>query len=111
LSVELLDAAFGLVSHSITSAEARVHPLTTDEARLGELRKQFPLANGQALKEAYARALQLRAVAIELADADRGPGDGRRGPSLTRQVLAERCPGFSDESYGWAINDGFISTR
>jgi hypothetical protein len=103
----LLDAAFRLVSHSLTSGGS----LRSDDARLAELRRQFPRSDAQALQQAYARARQLEEVAIEMADADRGPGDGRRGPPLTRQVLAERCPGFSDECYGWAVNDGFILTR
>ena len=65
----------------------------------------------EAVADAFAAARRLEEVAIELADADRGPGDGRRGPPLTREALAARCPGFSDESYGWAINDGFVRTR
>ena len=107
----LLDAAFRLVSHSITSIEARFHALTTDEARLAELRRQFPQLDAQALKEAYALAERLEEIAIEMADADRGPGEGHRGPPLTQLTLSERCPGFSDESYGWAVNDGFTLTR
>ena len=30
---------------------------------------------------------------------------------LDAQTLAERCPGFSAESYLWAVNDGFTLTR
>ena len=29
-----------------------------------------------------------------MADACRGAGDGTQGPPLTRETLAERCPGF-----------------
>jgi hypothetical protein len=111
MDTALLDAAFRLVSHSITSQEARFHPLATNEARLAELRSQFPQLDARALKEAYARAQRLEELAIEMADADRGPGDGRSGPPLTRLTISERCPGFSDESYEWAVNDGFTLTR
>jgi hypothetical protein len=52
----LLDAAFRLVSHSLSMREARVHPLVTDEARLAELGRQFPDADPQAVLDAYARA-------------------------------------------------------
>jgi hypothetical protein len=111
METALLDAAFRLVSHSITSIESRFHALTTDEACLAELRRQFPQFDAQALKEAYAHAQRLEEIAIEMADAERGPGDGRRGPPLTQLTLSERCPGFSDESYGWVLNDGFTLTR
>jgi hypothetical protein len=46
-----------------------------------------------------------------MADAFRGKEDGHHGPELSREALAERCPGFSDVSYGWAVNDGFAQTR
>ena len=109
--MDLLDAAFRLVSHSITSIEARFHPLTTDEARVAELMRQFPDADAQALQEALARAHRLEEVAIEMADTARNQRQSQSGPMLDTQVLAERCPGFSDESYSWAINDGFTLTR
>ena len=109
--MDLLDAAFRLVSHSITSIETRFHPLTTDEARVAELMRQFPDADAQALQEALARAHRLEEVAIEMADTARNMRQGQSGPMLDAQVLAERCPGFSDESYSWAINDGFTLTR
>ena len=111
MDTELLDAAFRLVSHSLTVQEARFHPLTTDEARLAELRRQFAGADPQALKDAYARAQQLEEVAAEMADVARGPKTDNSAPSLNEQTLAERCPGFSSASYLWAINDGFILTR
>jgi hypothetical protein len=111
MDTALLAAAFRLVSHSITSIEARFHPLTTDEARVAELRRQFPQADAQALQEAYARAQRLEEVAIEMADTARNQGKGQSGSVLDAQALAERCPGFSDESYTWAINDGFTLTR
>jgi hypothetical protein len=111
MDMTLLDAAFRLVSHSLQAQDARAVPLLTDEARLAELRRQFPQADARAVAEAYARARRLEDTAVALADAAHGPGDGRRGPPLTWQALAERCPGFSDASYGWAVNDGFILTR
>jgi hypothetical protein len=45
MDTALPDAAFRLVSHSITTIEARIHALTTDEACLAELRRQFPQAD------------------------------------------------------------------
>ena len=91
--------------------EARFLALRTDEARVAELRRQFPQADAQALQEAYTRAQELEHVAIEMADTARNQRKGQSGPVLDAQVLAERCPGFSDESYSWAINDGFTLTR
>lgn len=111
MDTALLDAAFQLVSHSITSIEARSHSHTSDEARVAELRRQFPEADAQALQAAYARAQRLEEVAIEMADTVRNQGTGQSGPALDAQALAERCPGFSGESYTWAINDGFTLTR
>jgi hypothetical protein len=49
MDTALLDAAFRLVSHSITTIEAQFHPFTTDEARLAQLRSQFPELDAQAL--------------------------------------------------------------
>jgi hypothetical protein len=107
----LLDAAFRLVSHSITSIEGPSHPLTTDEARMAELRRQFPQADAHALREACARAWRLEEVAIEMADVARNQRDSESGQVLDARALAERCPGFSGESYSWAINDGLTLTR
>jgi hypothetical protein len=107
----LLDAAFRLVSHSITSREARIHPLTTHEARVAELRRQFPQAQAQVLEEGYARAQRLEEAAVEMAHTARNQRKGQSEPVLDARALAERCPGFSDESYSWAINDGFTLTR
>jgi hypothetical protein len=111
MDTALLDAAFRLVSHSIASMEARSPALTTDEARVAELRRQFPHADAQALQEADARARRLEEVAIEMADTARNQWKGQSGPALDAPALAERCPGFSGESYSWAINDGFVLTR
>jgi hypothetical protein len=111
METDLLDAAFRLVSHSITVLEARIHPLTADEARLAELRRQFPQPDAQTLQEAYVRAQRLEEVAIEMADAVRNQQKEQSDPILDVQVLAGRCPGFSSESYFWAVNDGFILTR
>jgi hypothetical protein len=111
MDTALLDAAFRLVSRSITSIEARFHSLTTDEARLAELRRQFPQTDVQAVQEAYARAQRLEEVAIEMADGARNQRKGQSEPVLDAQALGARCPGFSGESYFWAINDGFTLTR
>jgi hypothetical protein len=111
METALLDAAFRLVSHSITSIEARFHSLTTDEARLAELRKQFPQTDAQAVQVAFARARRLEEVAVEMADAARNQRKDQSGPVLDAQALAECCPGFSGESYSWAINDGLTLTR
>jgi hypothetical protein len=111
MDTTLLDAAFRLVSHSVTSVDARFHSLTTDEARLAELRRQFPQADAQVVQEAFARAQRLEEAAIEMADTARDQRKGLSGPVLDAQALAERCPGFSGESYSWAINDGFTLTR
>jgi hypothetical protein len=111
METALLDAAFRLVSHSITVLKARLHALTTDEARLAELSRQFPQADVQSLQEAYACAQRLEEVAIEMADTARDQRKGHSAPMLDAQQLAERCPGFSSESYSWAINDGFTLTR
>jgi hypothetical protein len=46
-----------------------------------------------------------------MADAARNQPSGPSGPVLDVQALVERCPGFSGESYSWAVNDGFILTR
>jgi hypothetical protein len=111
MDTTLLDAAFRLVSHSITSVEARSPALATDQARLAELKRQFPQADAQSLQEAYARARRLEEVAIEMADTARNQRQGQAGPTLDARALAERCPGFSEECYSWAINDGFTLTR
>ena len=111
MDTALLDAAFRLVSHSLTVQEARFHPLTTDEARLNELRKQFPASDLQTLKEAHVRAQRLEEAAIDMADKARGPQNDNSGPPLNEQTLTARCPGFSNDSYFWAINDGYIQTR
>jgi hypothetical protein len=111
MDTALLDAAFRLVSHSIISIEGRVHPLTTVEARLAELGRQFPHADAHTIEEAHARAQRLEEVAIEMADEARNQRTSESEPLLDAQALAERCPGFSGESYHWAINDGFTLTR
>ena len=111
METAVLDAAFRLVSHSITSIEARFGSLTTDKARMAELRRQFPQADAQALEEAYARAQRLEEVAIEVAETARNQLRDQSGPPLDAQALSERCPGFSRESYFWAIGDGFLLTR
>ena len=111
MDTALLDAAFRLVSHSVTSIEARFPDLTTDESRLAELGRQFPQADAQAVREAYARARRLEEVAVDMAHAARNQGGGPSGPVLDVRALAERCPGFSGESYMWAINEGFTLTR
>ena len=111
MDTALLDAAFRLVSHSLTMQEARFQPLTTDDACLHELRKQFPASDLQTLKEAHVRARRLEEAAIDMADKARGPQNDDSGPPLNEQTLAARCPGFSSESYYWAINDGYVLTR
>jgi hypothetical protein len=107
----LLDAAFRLVSHSVSVQEARSPALTTDDARLAELRKEFPEVDSQVLKHAFAWAQRLEQVALEMADLARGQRNDNSGPPLNGQTLAERCPGFSSESYSWAVNDGYHLTR
>jgi hypothetical protein len=72
--------------------------------------RQFPQADAQAVQEAYVRARRLEEAAVEMADMARNQ-KGQSGPVLDAQALAERCPGFSAESYSWAINDGFTLTR
>jgi hypothetical protein len=42
MDTPLLDAAFRLVSHSLTVQEGRLSALATEEARLAELHRQFP---------------------------------------------------------------------
>jgi len=111
MDTSLLDTAFQLVSHSITCIETRFDPLTTDEARLAELKRQFPQADAQSLLEAYARAKRLEEVAIEMADTARNQHEGQSESVIDAQALAQRCPGFSGVSYSWAINDGFTLTR
>ena len=111
MDTDLNDAAFRLVSHSQVTIDANFRAPRTDEARLAALRVQFRDASPEAIAEALERARHLEDTAIQMADAFRGPGDGTHGPPLTRETLAERCPGFSDASYGWAVNDGFTQTR
>ena len=83
----------------------------TDEGRLAVLRVQFPDEDRSTIATAYARAVELEETAIAMADASRGPADGRHGPEFNRETLRARCPGFSEESYMWAVNDGFTETR
>lgn len=109
MSTALLDAAFRLVSHSLMCQDTSIRSHNTDAARLFALSVQFPGVGYDEIAAAHGRAHQLEETAVALADG--GAGDGHGGPALTRESLAERCPGFSDESYGWAINDGFILTR
>lgn len=78
---------------------------------IAELKRDFPDAAPAALEDALARARHLKKVAIEMADLARGPKNDLTGPPLNQQTLAARCPGFSSESYLWAVNDGFILTR
>jgi small-conductance mechanosensitive channel len=111
MDTALLNAAFRLLSHSVTKQVARFNLLTTDDARLTELRKQFPESDPQTLKEAHTRAQRLEEVAIAMADLARGPRNDNSGPPLNEQTLEARCPGFSSESYVWAINDGYVLTR
>ena len=107
----LLDAAFRLVSHSITSIETELRPPTTDETRLAELRRQYTQTDAQTVRAAYARAQRLEELAIEMADTARNQQVDQSGPVLDALALAQCCPGFSGESYSWAINDGFTLTR
>jgi hypothetical protein len=111
MDTALNDAAFRLVSRSLVNIDANLRAPGTDDARLAALRVQFPDADPGEIAGAHDRALRLEETAIRMADAFRGPGDGRHGPPLTRETLAELCPGFSEESYGWAVNDGFTETR
>lgn len=111
MDTSLNDAAFRLISHSRIAVDANTRALRTDEARLDALGVMFPHAVPKEIAEAQERAMRLVATAIEMADIFRGPGDGHRGPPFTCETLAERCPGFSDETYDWAINDGFTETR
>ena len=110
MDTALNDAAFRLVSHSQVTIDANFRAPRTDEARRSALRVQFRDARSEEIAEALERARLLEDTAIQMADAFRGPGDGRTA-ELTRETLAERCPGFSDASYGWAVNDGFTATR
>jgi hypothetical protein len=107
----LLDAAFRLVSHSFTIHEARIRPFTTLDARLAELRKNFPESDLQTVEEADGRARHLVEVAREMADAARGPLNDHSGPPLNESTLSLRCPDFSSPSYLVAIEDGYVSTR
>ena len=111
MGTALNDAAFRLVSHSMASVDADIRAPGDDEERRSALRRQFPDVTTEALDAAIALARRLEDLAIELADAHRGPGDGGHGPELDRGVLAEKCPGFSESSYGWAVNDGYTLTR
>jgi hypothetical protein len=97
---DLLDAAFRLVSHSLVAG----YGMPPD------LKSQFPYEEPHVLQDALAQARRLEEVAIELAEAARGPANDHREP-LNAQLLSERCPGFSGESYSWAINDGYTLTR
>ena len=111
MDTALDDAVFLLVAHSQVTIDANFRAPRTDEARLAALRVQFRDARPEAIAESLERARLLEETATWMADAFRGPGDGTHGPELTRETLAERCPGFSDESYGWAVNDGLTPTR
>lgn len=111
MNTALNDAAFRLISHSLMVVDANIRAPRTGETRLAALRVLSPDAAPKEITEAHERALRLEATAIEMADGFRGQGDGRHGPPLTRETLAEKCPGFSDETYGWAVNDGFTETR
>src|SRR5262245_35741453 len=102
MDTALFDAAFRLVSHSLFAAA---------QAPLSELKRQFPDTDLPTLQDALVQAQRLEDTAIEMADLARGAGKDQAGPALNEQMLAERCPGFSSESYFWAINDGFTLTR
>jgi hypothetical protein len=111
METALLDAAFRLVSWTLASLDARINPPATDDARRAELHRQFPDADPRALDDALDRAYRLLTVATELVDRQRGPRNDLSGPEVTLELLAEHCPGFTAESYRWAINDGFLLTR
>jgi hypothetical protein len=104
MGATVLDAAFESVSHSL-----RV--LRSDGAEGGNLQSRYADVDPQLLADALARAHELEEVAIEMAGANRGPRSDGSGPPLNRETLAARCPGFSDESYFWAMEDGFQLTR
>ncbi len=105
------DAAYRLISHSQVTIDANYRAPWTDETRLAALRVRFRDARPEAIAESLERARLLEETATWMADAFRGPGDGTHGPELTRETLAERFPGFSDESHGRAVNDGLTQTR
>jgi hypothetical protein len=99
----ILDAAFESVSHS-----RRV--LRTGGSGHSDLPSRYPDIDPHVLADALARAQDLEEIAIELADANRVQRHDGSGPPLNQETLAARCPGFSDESYFWAIEDGFKLT-
>ena len=104
MTMLLLDAAFRLVSHSLSAGGGVRWPSATDAARKTELRRLFVAGDfGVALDAAH----RLEKFAIELAEAHRG----QSGEALSPRSLADRCPGFSRQSYEWAINDGLVLTR
>jgi hypothetical protein len=106
-----LDAAFRLVSLTLAILDVPNNPPETDETEWDELHGQCPDADPRALDDALDRAYRLQAVAVGLADRERGPRNDGSGPPVTAELLAEYCPGFSAESYRWAIHDGFLLTR
>jgi hypothetical protein len=111
MSTALFDAAFRLVSHSLAVQDGGTRAPRTADDRLAALRAEFPDADPAAVADAYVRAQLLEAVALALGDADRGSGGSSREPMLSQEVLAERCPGFSVETYWWAVYDGFVLIR
>ncbi len=111
METALTDAAFRLVSHSLEKERSGIQPFASDETRLMALRQQFPSVDPVVIAESYAQAVELGETAIQLADAEQGSGNGIKGPPLISTVLAARCPGFSEETYYAAINDGFVLTR
>ncbi len=111
MDTTLLDAAFRLVSHSITCMDARFHSPTTDDARVAELQRRFSQSSPQALRLAIIQAQKLEEAAIEMAETARMQRQVQRELLLDVQELAERCPGFSSKSYSWAIQDGFTLSR
>src|SRR5437764_630171 len=111
MDTTLLDAAFRLVSHSVQVFEASVKSPVTNEGKIAELKRKFPEVEAHAITDAVARALRLEATAIELAAKARYATSDSTQTTFDERTLSVKCPGFSEQSYLWAISDGFTLSR
>lgn len=106
MNTALMDAAFRFFSLSLISQDG-TRPPTSKMKRIAELQSQFPETDVSGLENALVCAKRLEETAVEMAELHRSDN----GPALDVETISARCPGFSDASYQWAINDGFMMTR
>ncbi len=108
MNTALNDAAFRLISHSLASQDQNNSSPRTEETLCDALSISFPEATADEISAAFVIARSLEDRAIAIAGTLR---DGVKDSPVMQESLAKDCPGFSEMSYFWAVNDGFVLTR